>query len=66
MEDGNVSVIDTTTNTVIDTVEVGREPKGIVVNETKAYVPFGQNSVAIIDTLTDKVLPQCYCRKQSL
>ena len=57
-----VSVIDTTTNSVIDTIDSRtglNGPNGIVVNPsgTKVYVTnSGSNTVAIIDTATNSVV----------
>jgi YVTN family beta-propeller protein len=53
-----VSVIDTATNTVTATVDVGSEPYGIAVNPagTKVYVTNGYgDSVSVIDTATNTV-----------
>jgi len=51
-----VTVIDTSTNTVVDTITVGSAPVGVAVNESndRAYV-VNQNSrtVSVIDTLND-------------
>jgi YVTN family beta-propeller protein len=57
-KDSTVSVIDTTSDNIVDTVTVGSNPQGVAITPDgkKAYVPFGQNSVSIIDTATDKVL----------
>ncbi|AKB22332.1 beta-propeller fold lactonase family protein [Methanosarcina sp. WH1] len=56
---GTVSVIDTATDTVTDTVKIGEEPSGIAVSPsgTKVYVAnYGNSSVSIIDTATNKVI----------
>jgi len=60
-DSNNVSVIDTSTNTVLTTVGVGSFPGGVAVNPagTRLYVtnffPF-ENSVSVIDTTTNTVL----------
>ena len=57
--DNNVSVIDTTTNTVIDSIPVGNQPNGVAVlpNGTRAYaVNNGDNNVSVIDTTTNTVI----------
>src|SRR5208337_1806105 len=54
----NVSVIDTSTSTVIATVDVGSSPEGVTVTRdgTKVYVANeGSNTVSVIDTATKKV-----------
>src|SRR5574337_284691 len=54
----NVSVIDTATNTVTATVNVGDNPRGVAVNPagTKVYVTnYGSNNVSVIDTATNTV-----------
>ena len=57
-DDDNVSVIDTTTNTVITTVPVGNSPFGVAVNPagTEVYVTneFSDN-VSVINTTTNTV-----------
>jgi YVTN family beta-propeller protein len=56
--DNTVSVIDTTTNTVIATVPVGRDPRGVAVTPdgTKVYVTnFDDNTVSVIGTVTNTV-----------
>jgi YVTN family beta-propeller protein len=56
--DNNVSVIDTVTNVVIATVDVGYSPWGVAVNPagTKAYVTnSGSDSVSVIDITTNTV-----------
>ena len=53
-----VSVIDTATNKVTATVNVGNNPIGVVVNPagTKVYVAnYGGNTVSVINTLANKV-----------
>ncbi len=55
---GTVSVIDTTTNNVTSTVDVGMAPYGVAVNPTgsKVYVTnTGDNNVSVIDTATNEV-----------
>ena len=55
----DVSVIDTTTNTVISTVPVGINPTGVAVNKagTKVYVAnSGSHNISVIDTDTNKVI----------
>jgi YVTN family beta-propeller protein len=57
-ESNNVSVIDTTTNTVTTTVNVGSYPIGVTVTPdgTKIYVTnYNNNSVSLIDTTSNKV-----------
>ncbi|WP_052721621.1 YVTN family beta-propeller repeat protein [Methanosarcina siciliae] len=54
----DISVIDTTTNTVVTNVGVGTEPYGIAVSSlgTKLYVTNqGSGNVSVIDTATNKV-----------
>lgn len=52
----NISVIDTTTDTVASTITVGTTPAYIVITGTKAYVANQwSNSVSVIDTTTDTV-----------
>ena len=54
----NVSVIDTATNSVIDTLSVGIDPCGVAVTPdgTKIYVANGRsNNVFVIDTATNTV-----------
>ncbi len=56
---GTLSVIDTGTNNVISTVDVGIAPYGVAVNQdgTKVYVTnTGDNNVSIIDTATNQVI----------
>jgi YVTN family beta-propeller protein len=55
----DVKVIDTTTNTVLTSVELGSNPYGVAVNPagTRVYVTIsGENDVAVIDTATHTVL----------
>ena len=50
-DDGTVSVLDGSTNTVLATVPVGTEPDGIAVNPTtnRVYVAnFGDDTVSVI------------------
>ncbi|WP_284234960.1 YVTN family beta-propeller repeat protein [Mycobacterium antarcticum] len=57
--DDTVSVIDTVTNTVVDTITVGDLPLTVVVspNGATAYVNNGQDtSVSVIDTVTNTVI----------
>ncbi len=56
---GNVSVIDTATNTVVATVRVGLNPFGIAVNPdgTRVYVANGDDkSLSVINTATNSVI----------
>jgi YVTN family beta-propeller protein len=59
--DSKVSVIDTATDTVVDTIEVGKTPHGLAITpdgrEVLAAV-FGTSEVAFIDTATDQVTSQ--------
>src|SRR6266404_279029 len=55
----NVSVIDTSTNTVVATVSVGANPQGVAVNPagTRAYITNGtSDTVSVIDTATNTVV----------
>jgi len=55
---GNVSVIDTSTNTVMTTVPVGVTPRGVAITPDggHAYVTnAGSNNVSVIDTATNTV-----------
>jgi YVTN family beta-propeller protein len=57
--DNTVSVIDTSTNTVVATVAVGANPRGVAVSPdgTKVYVAnFGDNTVSVIGTITNTVM----------
>ncbi|MET8645927.1 cytochrome D1 domain-containing protein, partial [Streptomyces sp. NPDC004675] len=56
---GNVSVIDTRTNTVVATVPVGSGPQGVAStpNGRRVYVANrGSNTVSVIDTRTNTVV----------
>jgi YVTN family beta-propeller protein len=56
--DNTVSVVDTATNLVIKTVNVGNEPNGVAVSPDgmKAYVAnSGSNDISVIDTNTNAV-----------
>jgi YVTN family beta-propeller protein len=56
---GNLSVIDTATNTVVATVATGTSPGGIAVNPagTRVYVSnFDSNNVTVIDSATNTVV----------
>ena len=58
MASNNVSVIDTTTNTVTATVPVGITPLGVAVTPDgkKVYVTNAEsNNVSVIDTATNNV-----------
>ena len=50
-----VSVINIATNTVTDTIAVGRSPMGVATapNGSKVYVTNGDNTVSVIDTATN-------------
>ncbi len=55
---GTVTVIDTATDTVVSTVDVGLSAFGVAVNPagTKAYIGnWGSGSVSVIDTAANKV-----------
>jgi len=57
-ESNNVSVIDTTTDTVIATVPVGKDPLGVAVSPDgrRVYVAnYLDNTVSVIDTATNTV-----------
>jgi YVTN family beta-propeller protein len=57
--DNTVSVIDTSTNTVVATVAVGANPRGVAVTPdgTKVYVTnFGDNTVSVIGTISNAVI----------
>lgn len=56
--DGTVSVIDTDTNTVIDTVTVGATPLALAVhpNGKRVYIVNSDDTVSVIDTLTNAVV----------
>lgn len=52
----NVSVINTNTNTVTDTIDVGIGPRGIVGYNDKVYVEnFDAGTISVIDTEIDEV-----------
>ena len=54
--DGTVSVIDTSTNTVIATVEVGEEPGAIAVRGDRVYVAnYVSGTVSVIDATNNTV-----------
>jgi YVTN family beta-propeller protein len=56
---GTITIIDTATNTVINTVSVGNAPLGVAVNPegTKVYVAsWSSNTVSVIDTSTNTVI----------
>jgi len=56
--DDTVSVIDTTNNTVVNTIPVGRKPFGVAVtpDDSKVYIAnSGDNTVSVIDTATNTV-----------
>ena len=55
----NISVIDTTSNTVINTINVGEEPGYLAVNPagTRVYVTnSASNSICVIDTSSNTVI----------
>src|SRR5476651_1623611 len=55
----NVSVIDTSSNTVVATVTVGMSPSGVAItpNGAFAYVAnFNSNNVSVIDTSSNTVV----------
>jgi YVTN family beta-propeller protein len=57
-DDGTVSVIDTTNNTVVMTIPVGRKPFGVAVTPdgSKVYIAnSGDDTVSVIDTATNTV-----------
>jgi YVTN family beta-propeller protein len=59
LPDNRVSVIDTTTNTMIATIPVGKSPIGLGVppDGSKVYVAnFQSNTVSVIDTVTNTVI----------
>src|SRR5438552_2982534 len=61
-DSNNVSVIDTSTNTVVATVPIGGSPRGVAVNSagTSAYIAAITNTnsgiVSVIDTATNTVV----------
>ncbi|MEW5800832.1 MAG: YncE family protein [bacterium] len=57
-DDNTVSVLDRLTNSTITVIQVGKAPKGIVVNPRGIYAYVansGSNSVSIIDTMTNEL-----------
>jgi YVTN family beta-propeller protein len=57
-DDNTVSIVDTATSTVVNTITVGRGPNGVSVTSdgTKAYVPNSlDNTVSVITTANDRV-----------
>lgn len=53
----NVSVIDTATNTVVNTIPVGMGPRGILGYSGKIYVEnFDDGTISVIDTSTNRVV----------
>lgn len=55
--DNTVTVIDRLTNSIISVIQVGIEPKGIIVDPDGQYVyiaNYGSNSVSMIDTMTNE------------
>ncbi|QQS60705.1 hypothetical protein IPN41_01895 [Candidatus Falkowbacteria bacterium] len=53
----NVSVIDTASNTITDTIAVGRGPRGVAGSGTKLYIEnFEDGTISIINTNTNTVL----------
>jgi YVTN family beta-propeller protein len=63
VDDGTVAVIDTSTNTVIDTVRVGGRPTAVALNPagTRVYVGDGDHdSVHVINTSTNAVIATVY------
>ena len=64
--DGTVTVIDTTTNTVVDTdpsttdvvdpIRVGTQPVAVAVSGNRAYVANYGGTVSVIDTTTNRVI----------
>jgi YVTN family beta-propeller protein len=58
--DNTVSVIDTATNSVIDTVGVGSLPRGVAVSSdgTIYVMNTGSNTVSVIDPLTNTVVAE--------
>jgi YVTN family beta-propeller protein len=58
-ENGSVSVIDTSTNDVIATVDVGKGPNGVTLNPARTRVYVGndyESTVSVIDTSTNTVI----------
>ncbi len=57
-KDNTLSVIDTTTNKVIDTIKVGQRPRGIVLNNdySKLYIcASDDDTVQVLDLKTKKI-----------
>jgi len=55
----NVSVIDTTTNTVVATIPVGNMPSGIAITPSETYVyvaNYFSNTISVIDTTINAVV----------
>jgi YVTN family beta-propeller protein len=54
---GTVSVIDTVSHAVIETIPVGYDPSAVAItpNGTEAYVPNGDNTVSVINTASHAV-----------
>ena len=54
----NISVIDTATDNVVDTLDIGSGLVGVAVSPAgkKVYVTDGDNNVFVIDTTTSKVI----------
>ena len=59
---GHASVIDTSTNQVVDTVTVGSEPRGVAITPDGAFAyvvnqaTLDGNTVSVIQTSTDSVI----------
>ena len=55
---GTVSVIDTLTNAVVDTITVGESPWGIAITPDgkRAYVANQSGTISVIDTSTNTVI----------
>ena len=58
IHDDTVTVIDTATNNITATVNVGNQPFGLAVNPagTKTYVGSADNTVSVIDTAANTVI----------
>ena len=55
--DNTVTVVDPTTNTVIDTIDVGNQPSHIAYNGTNLYVVnAGDDTVTVVDPTTNTVI----------
>jgi YVTN family beta-propeller protein len=54
---GTISVIDTVSHAVIETIPVGYDPSAVAItpNGTEAYVPNGDNTVSVINTASHAV-----------